>query len=195
MKDRLDRNYWAGWQHYHGDCIVYHPKFPFKDEGMSFYTFYYEHLLRQEKIQGRAANNARVQYWSANKKIFEYDYANEVALEECEKRQIDVFLGWELKKVYRNEIGEKIGLFENVDTGKTIEKEFNQLVAHPDAHTQPELVGSSLVDENGLVDVNPYTLQHKKFENVFAFGSCTNLPTTRTQYATMAQAPIVKHNV
>jgi hypothetical protein len=45
-KDRMDRNYWAGWQHFHGDCIVYNPAFPFKDEGLSFFTFYYDHLLR-----------------------------------------------------------------------------------------------------------------------------------------------------
>ena len=45
------------------------------------------------------------------------------------------------------------------------------------------------------VDIDPHTLQHRKFENVFAFGSATNLPTTRTQHATMAQNAIVKHNV
>ncbi len=132
-KDRMDRNYHAGWQHFHGDCIVYNPAFPFKDEGLSFYTFYHEHLLRQEKLFGRASNNARVQYWTPNKQIFEYSYANEVALEECEKRQIDVFFGQELIKVEVNEHGERIGHFRNVDTGKVIQKDFNQLVAHPKA--------------------------------------------------------------
>jgi len=39
---------------------------------------------------------------------------------------------------------------------------------------------SGLADSNGLIDVNPHTLQHKTFENVLAFGSATNLPTTRT---------------
>lgn len=96
----MDRNYWHGWHHYHGDLIVYNPAYPFKDEGLSFFTFYYEHLLRQEKLQGRATNNARIQYWTPNKSIFEFDYANEVALEECEKRQVEVFLGYELKKVF-----------------------------------------------------------------------------------------------
>jgi len=46
-----------------------------------------------------------------------------------------------------------------------------------------------------MIDVNPYTLQHKKYENVFAFGSAVNTPTSRTQHATMAQSGIVKHNV
>ena len=60
---------------------------------------------------------------------------------------------------------------------------------------QKEAILSGLTDENDLIDVNPYTLQHKKYENVFAFGSATNLPTTRSHYATMAQVPIVKNNV
>ena len=43
--------------------------------------------------------------------------------------------------------------------------------------------------------MNPYTLQHSRYENVFAFGSCADLPTTRSQYATMAQSPVIKRNV
>lgn len=28
-KYRIDKNYYAGWQHFHGDLIVYQPAFPF----------------------------------------------------------------------------------------------------------------------------------------------------------------------
>jgi hypothetical protein len=45
------------------------------------------------------------------------------------------------------------------------------------------------------VDVNPFTLQHNKFENVFAFGDCIAGNTTRTQNAAHAQNPVVKHNL
>lgn len=81
----LEKMYHHGWQHFNGDLIVYQPAFPFKDEGLGFYTFYYDQLLKQEKLQGRAAKGASIQYWTPNKKIFEYDYANEVALDECRK--------------------------------------------------------------------------------------------------------------
>lgn len=46
-----------------------------------------------------------------------------------------------------------------------------------------------------MIDVNPYTLQHKRFENIFAFGDCVGFDTTRTQVAAQAQVPIIKHNV
>jgi hypothetical protein len=46
-----------------------------------------------------------------------------------------------------------------------------------------------------MLDVNPYTLQHSKFENVFAFGDAIAGETTRTQHAAVAQVPVVKHNL
>lgn len=124
-KARLELNHFHGWHHFHGDLIVYNPAFPYKDEGLNFLTFYYEHLLRQEKVLGRASAGATVQYWSPNKTIFEYPYANEVTLDECEKRGVEVFLGWELIRVDESELGEKYGVFKNVDTGEVIERHFN----------------------------------------------------------------------
>ena len=52
-----------------------------------------------------------------------------------------------------------------------------------------------MTDSNGLVTVNPYTLQHRKFENVFAFGDCTDIDTTRTVLSAAHQAPVVKQNL
>jgi NADPH-dependent 2,4-dienoyl-CoA reductase/sulfur reductase-like enzyme len=93
-----------------------------------------------------------------------------VALEECRKRGIEVFLGWELIEFKSNSIGEKIGVFKNVDSGEIIEKDFQSANINPPSKPQDEIVNSDLSTDAGLIDVNPYTLQHKRFENVFAFG-------------------------
>jgi len=98
-------------------------------------------------------------------------------------------------KVQRNALGEKIATFKNVETGRTSETIFESLVAHPKAQAHAELQEANLVNDSGLVDVNPYTLQHKRYENVFGFGSCIDAPTTRSQYATMGQQPVIKRNV
>lgn len=193
--ERLDRNYYHGWQQYGGDYIVYDPAHPFKDEGASFYALYYEYIMRQDTLHGRSSKNAKIQYWTPNKEIFQFPYANEVVLDECNKRGIELYLGWELQEVKESEIGEKYGVFKNVDSGVVVEKEFAGMSINPPHKPQKEVLESGLADSNGLIDVNPYTLQHRKYENVFAFGSATNLPTTRTQHASMAQNPIVKHNV
>ena len=54
---------------------------------------------------------------------------------------------------------------------------------------------SKLADPNGFVDIHKETLQHKKYENVFAIGDCTNMPTSKTAAAIAAQSPILYKNL
>ena len=46
IKEKVDRNYYHGWNHTNGDMITYSPKFPYKGEGCDIYDLYYEHFLR-----------------------------------------------------------------------------------------------------------------------------------------------------
>jgi sulfide:quinone oxidoreductase len=48
------------------------------------------------------------------------------------------------------------------------------------------LVDAGITNKEGVVDVNPHTLQHKRFENIFAFGDCIGINTTRTMNAAIA---------
>lgn len=48
---------------------------------------------------------------------------------------------------------------------------------------------------NGLLDVDPYTLQHKKHSNIFGLGDVNNLATTKTFYGGFNQLSVVRHNV
>lgn len=61
-----------------------------------------------------------------------------------------------------------------------MEREFNSSVINPPSKPQQALVDGGITNANGLVDVNPYTLQHRRFENIFAFGDCADINTTRT---------------
>ena len=47
----------------------------------------------------------------------------------------------------------------------------------------------------GWVDVDMYTLQHKRYPNVFALGDCAALPTSKTAAAVTSQAPVLVHNM
>ncbi len=40
-----------------------------------------------------------------------------------------------------------------------------------------------LVDNAGFLDVDKETLQHKRYQNVFGIGDCTNVPTSKTAAA------------
>lgn len=69
-KARVNRNFWNGWNNTNGDMICYSPKFPYKGEGTDFYALYYEHFMRQDKMLGRSAASARIQFWTPNKEIY-----------------------------------------------------------------------------------------------------------------------------
>jgi sulfide:quinone oxidoreductase len=63
----------------------------------------------------------------------------------------------------------------------------------------PEFIKKSpLADANnpyGYVEVNKNTMQHIRFENVFAIGDCTNAPCSKTGAAIRKQVPVVVNNV
>ena len=98
-------------------------------------------------------------------------------------------------KVHTNQHGQKIATFRCVDSGKTIEKDFFSAVINPPSKPHQELLDSGIATSEGVVDVNPYTLQHKRFDNIFAFGDCIGENTTRTQSAAISQSPVVQHNL
>lgn len=193
-KNRVFRNYYNGWMHRGGDYINYSPAAPYKGEGTDFYSLYYESLLRQDKLCGASAAGSQVQYWSPNKFIYNFPYANEVALDECAKRGIEVYLGWELLSV-REDAHSKVAVFKNVDTGETIEKDFVGAAINPPSKQHQFLLDAGVCDAQGMVDINRYTHQHKKFENIFAIGDCISGNTTRTYTGGIHQNPVVKHNV
>lgn len=68
-------------------------------------------------------------------------------------------------------------------------------VINPPSRPHKELVDAGITGSDGMVEVNPYTLQHKRFENIFAFGDCISANTTRTMNAAIAQNPTIKHNL
>ena len=193
-KVRVDRNYYNGWMHASGDYINYSPAVPYKGEGTDFYALYYETILRQDKMVSAAAAGARVQYWTPNKQIFQFPYANEVAMDECHKRGIEVHFGWELMKV-RQDPHVKVATFRNVDTGETIEKDFWGANINPPSKQHKFLLDAGVCDATGQVDVNRFTQQHNRYENIFAIGDCISGNTTRTYTGGIRQNPIVKHNV
>jgi len=178
-KERPLRNFYHGWNHTHGDMICYSPAYPYKGEGYDFYALYYEHFLRDNKNHGRASAGARIQYWTPNKSIVPFAYANEVILDECHNRGIDVMFGWEMLEV-KWEGAAKVAVFRNVETGALLEKDFSHLNVNPPSKPHGYLAEAGLADANGMLDVNKYTLQHNKYENVFGFGDAVGFNTTRT---------------
>ena len=57
------------------------------------------------------------------------------------------------------------------------------------------LRGSPISDKMGYVDVDKVTMQHKKFDNIFAIGDCANSPNGKTAAAVAGQSGVIKANL
>lgn len=54
---------------------------------------------------------------------------------------------------------------------------------------------AGLADSTGLVDVDPQTLQHRKYSNVFSLGDVANTPTTKTFWGGFNQVSVLRNNI
>ncbi|KAM0756029.1 FAD/NAD(P)-binding domain-containing protein [Meredithblackwellia eburnea MCA 4105] len=84
--------------------------------------------------------------------------------------------------------------FSTADGGK-IEKTFDLLHAVPPQGPLEVIKNSPLADAAGWVSVDPATLQHSQYKNVFSLGDGSSLPTSKTAAAISGQAPVLVHNL
>jgi sulfide:quinone oxidoreductase len=80
-------------------------------------------------------------------------------------------------------------------TKALITREFDMLHAVPPQKAPDFIRVSPLADAAGWVDVDPGTLRHKQFANIFGLGDVTNTTNAKTAAAARKQAPTVAHNL
>ena len=76
-----------------------------------------------------------------------------------------------------------------------IEMEFDMMHVCP-PQTAPDFIRvSPLADAAGWVDVDPATLRHKTYDNIWSLGDVMNAPNAKAMAAARIQAPIVAENM
>jgi len=92
----------------------------------------------------------------------------------------------------------KTAIFKKTDSNgnvENVETRFDMIHVTP-PQTAPDFIRSSpLADAGGWVDVDPATLRHKKYRNIFGLGDAINAPNAKTAAAARKQAPVVAENV
>lgn len=80
-------------------------------------------------------------------------------------------------------------------TARTVEKSFDMIHVVPPQTTPDFVRHSPLVNADGWVEVDPETLRHTRYGNVFACGDACSAPNAKTAAAVRKQAPVVAENV
>lgn len=80
-------------------------------------------------------------------------------------------------------------------TKERITQEFDMLHVVPPQKAPDFIRSSPLADAAGWIDVDPGTLRHKTYANIFAMGDAANTSNAKTAAAARKQAPVVAHNL
>jgi sulfide:quinone oxidoreductase len=84
----------------------------------------------------------------------------------------------------------------NADGDTTlVEEHFDMIHVCPPQCAPDFIRQSGLADANGWLDVDPASLQHKRFPNIWGLGDVTNTPNAKTMAAVRKQAPVVAKNL
>lgn len=76
-----------------------------------------------------------------------------------------------------------------------ITQDFDMLHVVPPQKAPDFIRCSPLADAAGWVDIDPGTLRHKAYANIFALGDVSNTSNAKTAAAARKQAPVVAHNL
>lgn len=120
-------------------------------------------------------------------------------IEPYRKTLEDVIRRKGIECLFRHELVEiaddRVAVFRHLDTGELTRLKYDMLHVTPKMGP-PECVKSSpLADAQGFVDVDPGTLQHRRYASVFSLGDCASLPTAKTGAAVRKQAPVLVRNL
>jgi len=88
--------------------------------------------------------------------------------------------------------------FKVVDTnGETreVDKPFDMLHVCPPQRAPRFISESPLADAAGWIELNPETMQHSRYGDIFGLGDAGNTPNAKTAAAVRKQAPVVAENV
>jgi sulfide:quinone oxidoreductase len=80
-------------------------------------------------------------------------------------------------------------------TKEKIVRDFDMVHVVPPQKAPDFVRVSPLADAAGWVDVDPSSLRHKTYANVFALGDAANTTNAKTAAAARKQAPVVAHNL
>ncbi|KAF9970446.1 hypothetical protein BGZ73_006847 [Actinomortierella ambigua] len=175
-----------------GNALFTMPSTPIKCAGAPQKIMYIaEERWRQAKVR----TEANIQYHTGLGKIFAIDkYANEL-LKICKKRNLGLNFFSDLTEIKPDTKEAVFTILAGEAKGTQVTKPYDFLHVVPPMSAPDFIKASPLANADGWVDVNKETLRHTKFNNVYALGDCSSLPTSKTAAAITAQSGVLKNNL
>jgi sulfide:quinone oxidoreductase len=175
-----------------GKAIFTQPPMPIKCAGAPQKAMY---LSSDEWLRAGALKNIDVQFYNSGSVLFGVPDYVPALMEYVKRYEISLNFGHTLTSI---DGPAKKATFTRTapDGGKEgVTVDFDMIHVVPPQKAPDFIRVSPIVDSAGWVDVDPGTMRHKTFANVFALGDVGNTPNAKTAAAARKQAPVVANNV
>lgn len=137
-------------------------------------------------------DNTQVIYNHAGAKIFGVDHYGKVLQRLADERGIQTNFFHELIEIKADD---KEAVFRNNQNKELKTYNYDFIHVAPPCGPPAFIKESNIGDAAGWVDVNKETTRHNKYNNIFALGDCSSLPTSKTAAAITGESGVLKHNL
>lgn len=172
-----------------GTAIFTQPSTPIKCAGAPQKIMY---LADDYFIKAGVNKKVDVRFISGLGSIFGVPKYAKTLTEVIERKGIDTDYNMDLIEIDGDS---KKAIFQHLETNETMTVDFDMIHVTPPMGPPSFIASSPLADAGGWVDVDPYTLQHQTYKNIFSAGDSSSLPTSKTGAAIRKQAPVVAENL
>jgi sulfide:quinone oxidoreductase len=172
-----------------GNALFTHPSTPIKCGGAPLKICF---LAEEHWAKAGVRNNVNVKFVKAGPGIFAVKKYADALTKVADRKKIE--------RVWQTELialrpEQKKAVFKNLETNEESVMPYEMIHVTPPMSAPAFIANSPLAAETGWVEVNKETTQHTRFDNVFALGDCSNLPTSKTGAAIRKQGPVTAANV
>ena len=171
-----------------GKAIFTQPPMPIKCAGAPQKALY---LSADHWFSNSSLDNIDIEFYNSGGVLFGVADYVPALMEYIEKYSAELKFMQTLVKVDGDS---KTAWFKDAD-GNESSSEFDFLHVCP-PQTAPDFIKASpLAGEGGWLDVDPATLQHTKFDNIWGAGDVMNTANAKTMAAARKQAPVTAQNI
>jgi sulfide:quinone oxidoreductase len=172
-----------------GNAIFTQPSTPIKCGGAPQKIMYLaDDAFRRQGVRERS----HITFASAKGGIFAVKKYADSLNKVIDRKGIETAYERELVEIRGDQ---REAVFQNLATGENEVLDYDMIHVTPPMSAPDFIKNSPLADDAGWVSVDPYSLQHTRYNNVFSLGDNSNLPTSKTGAAIRKQAPTVAANV
>jgi sulfide:quinone oxidoreductase len=175
-----------------GRAVFTQPPMPIKCAGAPQKAMY---LSADHWRRAGVLNDIDIDFFSAGASIFGVQDYVPALMEYVRRYDIGLNFGHTLVAVDGPARRATFAVAAPDGTKELVTREFDMLHVVPPQKAPDFVRVSPLADAAGWVDVDPATLRHRKYPDIFALGDAGNMPNAKTAAAARKQAPVVAHNV